>query len=49
MGRTNTQHKDAIRLENLVIRVIGSGIIQPDGTNHGSQVKIANPSRLPVY
>ena len=43
------QHQDAIRAENLVLRVMGHGIIQRDGTDHGPKTKINNPSTLPAF
>lgn len=38
----NNQHKDAILLENLALRVMGHTSIQRDGTDHLSREKIDN-------
>jgi hypothetical protein len=51
LGRTNasTQQVDAIRTENLILRVMSYGNIQRDGTNHGNLQSVSNPSSLPDY
>ena len=43
------QHEDAIRLENMILRVMGHGNVQRDGTNHAGGAKIANPSDRPGF
>jgi hypothetical protein len=43
------QHIDAISLENQVLRVMGHSTIQRDGTDHGTRVKISEPSKKPGY
>jgi RHS repeat-associated protein len=50
LGRGDAnQQQDAIRLENLILRVMGQGGTQRDGTDHGTRVKVENPSKLPGY
>ncbi|WP_271768684.1 DUF6443 domain-containing protein [Aquimarina algiphila] len=50
LGRGDTnQHQDAIRTENLVLRVIGKKNIQRDGTDHGPKTKIKTPSASPGF
>ncbi len=50
LGRGDAnQQQDAIRLENLILRVMGQGGIQRDGTDHGTRVKVENTSKLPGY
>lgn len=46
-GQAN-QHIDAIRTENLILRVMGIGYIN-NGSNHGPRVIIPNPSILPGF
>ena len=49
-GRGNAnQHKDAIQMENLIIRVMGHGDIQRNGTDHGTKVKINDASKRPSF
>ena len=43
------QHQDAIKLENLILRVMGHQTIQRDGTDHGPKTVISNASALPEY
>ena len=50
LGRgSDNQHGDAIRLENLVLRVAGFSNIQRNGEDHGPKSKIPNNSQLPDY
>lgn len=49
LGRTGSQQTDAIQTENLILRVMGFGNIQRDGTGHGNGQKVENPSALPGY
>lgn len=50
LGRgASAQHADAIRAENLILRVMGFGNIQRDGTSHADRTKVTNPSSLPGY
>ena len=50
LGRgSDNQHGDAIRLENLVLRVAGFSNIQRNGEDHGPRTKIPNNSQLPDY
>ena len=50
LGRgSDNQHGDAIRLENLVLRVAGFSNIQRNGEDHGPKTKIPNNSQLPDY
>jgi|GEM_PF-1912803 len=49
LGRTTTQHQDAIRTENLILRVMGMGSVQRDGTNHADNSKVTDPSNLPDF
>ena len=44
-----TQHADAIRTENLILRVMGHKDIQRDGTQHADFSKVSDPSKLPDY
>lgn len=49
-GRAESdQHTDAIRLENLMLRVMGKGHIQRTGKDHGPNTPVVNPSKLPDY
>ena len=43
------QHVDAVRTENLILRVMGYKNIQRDGTQHADRSKVAEPSKLPDY
>lgn len=43
------QHPDAIRLENLTLRVMGKGLIQRTGVDHGPKTPVNGPSKLPEY
>ena len=43
------QHQDAVKLENLILRVMGYKTIQRDGTDHGPKTTISNASALPEY
>ncbi|WP_367865792.1 hypothetical protein [Pedobacter sp. WC2423] len=49
LGRLDSQHSDAIQLENLILRVMGKGNIQRDGSNHDNNTKISNASAIPSY
>ncbi|MEM9859100.1 MAG: RHS repeat-associated core domain-containing protein [Bacteroidota bacterium] len=49
LGREDSQHIDAVRTENLILRVKGMGNRQRDGTNHGDRTKIKNPKALPDF
>jgi hypothetical protein len=50
LGRGDaSQQVDAIRMENLILRVMGSSNIQRDGTGHGDGTKVTDPSNLPGY
>jgi len=49
LGRTGSQQADAIQTENLILRVMGFGNVQRDGTGHGNGTKVDNPSALPGY
>ena len=49
LGRESSQSTDAIQMENLILRVLGSGNIQRDGTNHGDKMPVVDPSRIPAY
>ena len=49
LGRTTTQHMDAIRTENLILRMMGKGDLQRDGTGHAQGTKITSPSLLPGF
>ncbi|HET6256221.1 MAG TPA: hypothetical protein VFE32_19240 [Puia sp.] len=49
LGRTGSQQADAIQTENLILRVMGFGNTQRDGTDHGDRTKVDNPSALPGY
>lgn len=49
-GRSDVnQHQDAIKLENLILRVMGHQTIQRDGIDHGPKTVISNASALPEY
>jgi len=41
------QHVNAIRMENLILRVMGNGDIQRTGAAHGTFQVVADPSKLP--
>jgi len=43
------QHQDAVKLENLILRVMGHKTNQRDGTDHGPKTTISNSSALPEY
>ena len=43
------QHPDAIRLENLALRVMGKGHVQRTGNDHGPRTPVVEPSKLPDY
>lgn len=43
------QHQDAIRFENLLLRIMGLGNVQRTGEDHGTRAKIQNPSQIPNY
>ncbi|MDC8006367.1 DUF6443 domain-containing protein [Aureisphaera galaxeae] len=43
------QHIDGIQMENLIIRVMGHGNIQRDGTDHQTDVRIPNARQIPDY
>ena len=49
LGRLATQHQDAIKLENLIIRVMGNTGVQRDGTDHGPRTLISNSNTIPGY
>ena len=50
LGRgAHNQHQDAIRLENMVLRVMGHGEVQRTGRDHGSREQIKNASQIPDY
>jgi RHS repeat-associated protein len=49
LGRTSSQHVDAVRTENLILRVIGQPNKQIDGTQHGDGSKVQDPKALPGY
>ncbi len=49
LGRTSSQHVDAVRTENLILRVIGQPDKQIDGTQHGDKSKVQDPKALPGY
>jgi hypothetical protein len=50
LGRgPSSQQADAIRMENLILRVMGLGNIQRDGTDHSPGTKLDNPSKLPGF
>jgi len=49
LGRADGQHVDAIQVENLILRVMGRGHIQRDGSNHGQGTKISNASAIPSF
>lgn len=49
LGRDSQQQNDAIQTENLILRVMGKGTIQRDGTGHGNGSKVSNPSGIPGY
>ncbi|MCW3464808.1 hypothetical protein [Chitinophaga nivalis] len=46
---TAGHHVNAIRMENLILRVMGQGTIQRTGEDHTKKTKIQNPSALPVF
>lgn len=46
-GQAN-QHVDAVRTENLILRVMGSTYIN-NGSTHGPRIIIPNPSALPGF
>ena len=43
----SAQHVNAIRMENLILRVMGDGDIQRTGEDHGLRTPVPNPSSLP--
>lgn len=45
----SSQHVNAIRMENLILRVMGKGDIQRTGENHGPKTIVENRSALPQY
>lgn len=47
LGLETEQHTEAIRMENLILRVMGGGA-QRDGTDHSFRKSIDNPSNLPT-
>ncbi len=49
LGRLSSQHEDAVRTENLILRVIGQPEKQIDGTQHGDKIKVENAKALPGY
>lgn len=50
IGRTHEQqHTDAIRLENLTLRVSGHSSIQRTGQDHFNKSKVSDYSNLPDY
>ena len=50
LGRTHEQqHTDAIRLENLTLRVSGYSSIQRTGLDHFSKTEVSDYSNLPDY
>ena len=49
LGRAGSQQADAIQTENLILRVMGQGGVQRDGTGHGNGEKVTNPSQIPGY
>ena len=50
LGRTHEQqHTDAIRLENLTLRVSGYSSIQRTGLDHFSETEVSDYSNLPDY
>ncbi len=40
-------HVNAIRMENLILRIMGHGDVQRTGEKHGLMTPVANPSELP--
>jgi len=49
LGRESSQQSDAIQVENLILRVMGHGTVQRDGTGHGNGIKVTNPSGVPKF
>lgn len=49
LGRESSQHTDAVRTENLILRAIGKGELQIDGSTHGDRSKVNNPKSLPDF
>ncbi|WP_158596902.1 DUF6443 domain-containing protein [Aquimarina sp. BL5] len=49
LGRKSTAHQDAVRTENLVLRVLGRSSDQIDGTTHGPKTKVPNAKALPGF
>lgn len=50
IGRTHEQqHTDAIRLENLTLRVSGYSSIQRTGLDHFNETEVSDYSNLPDY
>ena len=49
LGRASSQQADAIRTENLILRVMGYGNIQRDGTDHGDRTPVTDQSKLPDF
>lgn len=46
--REDFQHEEAIRTENLILRVMGIPFIN-NGINHGPRTLVPQPSRLPIF
>jgi RHS repeat-associated protein len=42
-------HVNAIRMENLILRVMGQGNVQRTGEGHGDKTPVSQPSTLPKY
>ncbi len=49
LGRSSSQHVDAVQTENLILRVMGNGNVQRNGTGHADGSRISNPSALPGF
>jgi len=51
VGRTDasSQHVDAIKTENLILRVMGHGNVQRTGTGHAGGTAVPNASGLPGF
>ena len=45
----SAHHANAIRMENLILRVMGQGNIQRTGEAHGNRSLVEQPSILPKY
>ncbi len=49
LGRTSTQHIDAVRTENLIHRVMGNPNSQINGTQHGPLTPVIDPKEIPEF